>query len=302
MVSPMTSADGVSPSPSLAEFTGPYNVPRPLGIAFIEPSVELSELAPISFSEMNDVTDCLLKAAGQVGLGDSELYYDLGMADRTASCAPRNSELLTEGLIDAIQSHVLRKHPLWRVVIVASNEEDAFVIYSNVVKFNRPVVSLRNEIKRIRDLETAIEAKIDGDRVRQRFAIEKALANRPIPATPFRPWIVAVFGTWRGKPNYMTAWILESGHLLDGRSWLSKKTEAVANGYQGCDELFDVTGEGVVVPSYTAGDDFRGAITCHIFDKSEFDGIINLRNPDTGECFGCSVDSLRVFPKGTKIP
>jgi len=205
------------------------------------------------------------------------LYFNINYFDRTIGMAPRIPRFFNKEFIGKIQSKLLGKHPLWRAVIVASDDEKTFVVYADEIKFNQPNANLENELKQIREKEVAFLDQTIGVGERQLSFIQEKLKQMNLPSVSFDPIVLGVFDRAKDGSDSCAVWLL-SNKRHNERSWLPEYEEF---GWEGSLDSYDVDTKGNVTELYSAGASFLGCLSCQSFKKAHCQESIFLRNPDT---------------------
>jgi hypothetical protein len=266
--------------PSWKEFKGYYNIsPSLLGEVDDRAKFfyEKPGLRQPTHEECDSVIEDLMEIKTELRIPENQLYFNINYFDRTIGMAPRIPRFFNKEFIGKIQSKLLGKHPLWRAVIVASDDEKTFVVYADEIKFNQPNANLENELKQIREKEVAFLDQTIGVGERQLSFIQEKLKQMNLPSVSFDPIVLGVFDRAKDGSDSCAVWLL-SNKRHNERSWLPEYEEF---GWEGSLDSYDVDTKGNVTELYSAGASFLGCLSCQSFKKAHCQESIFLRNPDT---------------------
>jgi hypothetical protein len=213
-------------TPSYPEFDGLYNIcdqDVPTEYRGIQ-VLRTREMIPIlTWRELERIRKALrmflVREARISQLTKSEhqfLYRDAvsdRLLDRTIAVELPSMEPVNFGFLKKLQQDVLRKFPLWRVLLAGVDRESSIVVYPDAIRpgIFRPNDTLQSAIKELVATVRAHEMRFEGPQRRQLEYIQKSFRRKE--GMPGRGGfkIVGIFDNYQGDSDRVSIWIVHDG-------------------------------------------------------------------------------------------
>ncbi len=242
--------------PCVSEFSGYYNIPESQVVDDIECLRTTTELATLLKSEVNSVIDAVRDRAVACGLrfprksegaqSDSD-FLIVPTGDRTLAIEWRTEAVVSLDLIKSFQDFLRKYYENWRIVLFGLNRDASFVVYHDVVAFERCIAgaNLQERLSTAMKLEKKHVAATTGEHERQYMRvlqILKRMTSRDLASKPLS--ILAHFANSKGNRERHAVWVLTIGSER-AAEWKVEKGE-VAYGTKS-----EITKDGRVLKLYS---------------------------------------------------
>ncbi|MBA2225623.1 MAG: hypothetical protein WHU94_09000 [Thermogemmata sp.] len=209
-------------TPSATEFVGFYNV-------LVDQSSENSEeylnttwdVPPLTLEEVVEVGNAARKIISRYANqwwftpDEAQRYYwgsiCLGLEDRTLNLSFYDNDDITLEMIEQLQKLLKKKHPLWRIRILASSPETTIIIYPNIVRYGSlsPEMDDDQAFATVMALEKTIDKNISGKWLKtHREILQRVFRSVIVRGLEKRVVFPILFDNYCGDFTKITVWSL----------------------------------------------------------------------------------------------